>query len=131
MVVLAAKRQRIRLPVGTVLPLIPRIRRPQRFAFVTNPADLDPDEVRSHEQVAPASARNARPCIQASWFAGIKHGQCTAGIQVDALWKLAFGAQLQEPRRWCTRDRWETVLRHSYAVSCRDSPSARRVAACR
>lgn len=42
-VVTAAKRQRLR--VGAVLPLIPRIRRPQRFAFVTNPKDLDPDEV--------------------------------------------------------------------------------------
>ena len=44
-VVMAAKRQRARLPVRTGLPMIPRIRRPQRFAFVTNPADLDPDEV--------------------------------------------------------------------------------------
>lgn len=38
----AAKRQR---PTRTVLPLLPRLRRPQRFAFVTNPKDLDPDEV--------------------------------------------------------------------------------------
>lgn len=37
--------------------------------------------------------------------------------QVDALWTLAFAGQPQEPLRWRTRERWEAVLRHSYAVS--------------
>lgn len=36
--------------------------------------------------------------------------------QVDALWALAFGGQPQEPRRWRTRERWASVLRHSFAV---------------
>ena len=42
---------------------------------------------------------------------------CVTDAQVDALWKLAFAAQPQEPHRWRTRNRWEMVLRHSYAVS--------------
>jgi hypothetical protein len=118
-VVMAAKQQRPRLPVRTLLPLIPRIRRPQRFAFVTNPADLDPHEVHATVEHTLASlsrlgvalrdiSSNPPPKVRAD----------SAVIeQVDALWRLAFGTQPQEPRRWRTLERWETVLRHSYAVS--------------